>query len=138
MKNYTAFALSIGSINPHIGKTKYDWNVYTNGTAVYECGGRLLIALPGTFKEGDVVIVRENDSQRKLQTVTIQKECKTKEELIAFLKSQGYTMTKPKPFQKFVGKKYKPSESYSVKGFFDNEELENLEIETEQVIATGR
>lgn len=61
MSNYTAAAINIGTINPKIGKTKFGWNVFTASTVVYATSGcRLLYATPGTFQEGDEVILRDN------------------------------------------------------------------------------
>ena len=58
MRNLTAFAIGIGSINPKCGQTKFGWNIYDNGTAFYICGNndRLLYATKGSFEIGDVVI----------------------------------------------------------------------------------
>lgn len=113
---YTAFVINIGTINPKIGKTKFGWNVFDSDAVVYECGGRLLYCASGTFKKGDEVVLRDNDSQKKLNTLTIRKECRGQKELFDFLTSEGYNMTTPRPFQKSVGYKYDPSNSYSVKG----------------------
>ena len=113
---YTAFAIGIGSINPKIGNTKFDWNVYTDGCALYVCGSRFLYSILGTFKVGDVVELRDNDSQRKLQTLTVEKECLNQKEVINYLESIGYNMITHKPFEKFTGNKYTPRESYSIKG----------------------
>ena len=116
MSKYTAAAISIGSINPLIGKTKYGYNVFDGKAALYECGGRLLYSIPGIFRTGDIVEIRDNDNNRKLQTLTVQHECLTQAELISFLAMKGYNMIKSKPFQKTKGIKYSPKESYSIKG----------------------
>lgn len=120
MNNYTAAVLGIGAINPRNGNTKYDWNVFSDkNTSLFVCGnsGRLLYATPGSFEVGDTVELRNNDTGRKLQDVTIEKECKNQIELMDYLALKGYQMTTPRAFQKRKGMAYKPNESYSVKGY---------------------
>jgi len=119
MRKLTATAINIGTINPKIGKTKFDWNVFeSESSSLFICnfGNRLLYAQAGDFQEGDDVIIVDNDSGRKLQTVRINKECRNQEELLTYLSNQGYNMSTPRPFQKSTGHKYKPANSYSIKG----------------------
>jgi len=119
MRDLTVFALSIGTINIQTGKTQYDWSIYDNNSnielALSGCG-RLMYGVKGTFIVGDSLTIRNNDTQRKLQSVIISAilPC-NKEELIEKLLEHGYDYRTLRAFYK---KKFsrKLSVSYSVKG----------------------
>lgn len=104
------FVISLGVINIQSGKTKYDWSIYDDEnegkevkTSVYLTnGGSLLYASTGTFKDGDIVNLRYNDSRRLIASnVTIKGSCPCiKDEVVKFLYDNGYDYRVKRAFTK--------------------------------------
>lgn len=122
----TVYALAIGVLNIQTGKTQYDWSIYDGPeqypakdySKLFYCQGGFLLygSKESALEEGDKVIIRHNDTQRKLQETTIKKvlPCE-KEPLIEGLLELGYDYRQLRAFAK---KKFKAKlrTSYSIKG----------------------
>lgn len=104
------FVLSIGVININTGKTQYDWSIYDDKpeiTNLYHCKeGFLIRGAKGSLEIGDSVIMRNNDTRRKLGCATIDKVLPvTREELIDGLYELGYDYKPKRAFKKSAFKK---------------------------------
>jgi len=121
-QKFTAAVLSIGIINILTGKTQYDWSIYQNdrSTVSLTNDSTLLYSSPGTFEIGDSVLLRNNDTNRKVggpvEIVAIM-NC-DKESVLSTLKEHGYDYYPLRPFQKRkLNRKLKTS--YSIKGVIE-------------------
>lgn len=122
-KTLTAHVLSIGVANPWTGSTGYDWNLYdsewNNKMYAFLTNRRCILfsANKNSFKIGDDVLLRGNDTQRKMFSVKIIDVSKVnKEELNAMLKKHGFDYTPLRPFAKRTNNTQRLQTSYSVKG----------------------
>jgi hypothetical protein len=116
-KQLEAYAISIGVINILTGKTMYDWSIYDNSNSyVYYTGSNLLYAVEGTFEIGDNVLLKNNDTNRKINNYTIVDSCKCiKDDVINMLLKHGYDY---RPARAFKKKQFdrKLMTSFSIKG----------------------
>ena len=118
-RRLTAAALSIGVVNMTTGKTQYDWSIYEDDKAgvFLTSGGYLLFASPGSFEIGDSVLLRNNDTNRKLQDArTIIGIAKSDyESVMTMLEEHGWDYRPIRAFKKRKNKS-RLSTSYSIKG----------------------
>jgi hypothetical protein len=119
MRNLEAAALSIGSINIQTGKGQYDWSIYdmAESTQMYLYNGnRLIYAAKNTFEVGDQVLLRGNDSRRKMNEgkITALLPC-DREGMIEALLEHGFDY---RVLRAFAKKRFKNKlqTSYSIKG----------------------
>lgn len=115
----TVFVIGIGNVVPSTGKTKFDWNLYeSQGLTmnIWLASNRLLLSAGDDFEIGERVVIRDNDSNRKLNELTIQDVCKSdRESVLEMLLRNKYDYYPTRPFKK---KRFpsKLNTSYSVKG----------------------
>lgn len=113
--------LTIGNANPNTGKTKYDWGIYdefwNNKMTVYLCGWHLVFsANEDDFEIGEKLVLRNNDSQRKLNEVVVTDKCIcNRDALLEMLLKHKFDYYPKRAFQKSRFKN-KLLVSYSVKG----------------------
>lgn len=121
----TVFALSIGVVNIQSGKTQYDWSIY-DGTEkypavetkeLYHCTGSfLLMGAKGSLQEGDSIVIRHNDTHRKLKDAKVTKVLTCdKDTLVNELLELEYDYQVVRAFRKKQFSK-KLGTSYSIKG----------------------
>jgi hypothetical protein len=104
-RKFTAYALGIGKVNLNTGVTGHGWNIYDNGWGkgmeVYYTGSHLIFSTEGSFKKGDDVTLRHNDTSRKLKEVFIVDVCKCeKDEILKMLKKDDWDFYPKRPFAK--------------------------------------
>lgn len=117
----TAYCISIGNTNPDTGKTQFEWNLYgefwNNKMHAFLCYGFLIFSSnKNDFSVGEKVILRDNDSQRKIKETTIEdKSLVNRDAILAMLLKNGYDYYPAKAFRK---KRFsrKLNTSYSIKG----------------------
>jgi len=116
----TLSVLPIGIVGPNTGKTCYDWNLYSEfqkGSTVYLMqGGFLILAGGGGLEVDQEVILRNNDSNRKLQeSKVIAKTNCNRDDVLKMLLDHEYDYYTRRAFKK---KRFdsKLRTSYSLKG----------------------
>ena len=116
-----AAAISIGIINITTGNTKYKWSIYDSpkeSTVFLTNRGSLLIASSSTFKKGDIVTLRDNDSNRLLVSRVVIKDFAPaiKDEVLLMLKNNNYDYYPIASFKARPKGNRKLGTSYSIKG----------------------
>ena len=120
-----AFVISVGVINPAVGKTtafgndNYDfYEAFGEGGEAYLVNGSLLFGAKGSLKVDDMVQLRANDSQRKSGYPNRVEDVApvVKEELMAMLKRNKYDYTPLRAFRARPEGNRKLSTCYSIKG----------------------
>jgi len=115
----TAHVISVGMIKPHTGVNGHGWNMYDKlqkGLWFYLGGDIPLLATKGTFKKGDKVVLRGNDSRRKLGWVEITDMAPvTEKEVLEMLLRNQFDYYPAKAFKKKRFKR-KLRTGFSVKG----------------------
>lgn len=111
--------LAIGIVNILSGKTKYDWDIYTNnsgGGVTYLTNQGFLIISSGNVDLPEIFDLINNDSRRLLHSgVSIIDSCgTTKDEVLKMLNHNGYDYYPIKAFQKRKSSK-KLKTSYTLK-----------------------
>lgn len=119
----TVFALTIGVINIQSGKTQYDWSIYDefhkDSKLFYCSGGFLMLGAPGSLEIGDDIVIRNNDTQRKMKDATVKAILSTdKDTLIKELLELEFDYRQMRAFKKKAFSR-KLSTSYSIKGVTD-------------------
>ena len=111
--------LSIGIINPSTGKTGVEWNLFDHPEMLVYLtdDGYLIYASNGSLPVDTVVILRNNDSRRRIKDSTIIDFClRNRGDLLEMLMNNGYNYYPAKPFTK-KPKTDRLITSYSLKGF---------------------
>ena len=120
MRNLTVFALSIGTINIQTGMNGHKWSIYENNPEDSELyltsTNRLMFACKGTLQIGDSLTVRNNDSNRMLDTCYVVDILPTnKEAMIEKLLEHKFDYRILRAFSKKMFKN-KLNTGYSIKG----------------------
>lgn len=122
-KEITAHVISVGKVNPNVGVTDFGWKIYETwpkGMEAYYFGWGYLFGTKGSLKVGDNVILRGNDSGRKLKNVKIIDVCPVdRDKMLEMTKKNGWDFYPKKPFAKKAAGMQNNTRfgvSYSIKG----------------------
>ena len=121
VKTKVAIVLPIGIVKPHTGETGYGWSMYdtpagVTGFVTLTDGFLMYHSNADDFAIGEDIVLRGNDSGRKLKTTRVRAQAPAdRESVLKMLLDNGYDYYPAKAFRK---KRFsrKLTTSYSVKG----------------------